>query len=154
MRHHPSHPIRGFHRPAGAALASLAVIAALVGAADARAGVTAPIAPPPPQEALLTGPPDLVVTGTGWSTIRISNVGRQAAGAFSVSISRGRIGECNLLVPAVTRTVAGIGARQSATISVPQSSTDRTVTVDYLNTVAEGNETNNTSIMPGMPVPC
>jgi len=154
MRTYQLHPTRGSHRAASAALASFAAMAALLGAADARAGITAPIAPPPPQEAVLTGPPDLVVTGTGWGTIRISNVGREAAGAFSISVTAGRIGECNVRVPAVTRTVSGLGARQSTVVSVPASSYDRIVTVDYLNKVAEGNEANNTALMPGTPVVC
>ena len=54
----------------------------------------------------------------------------------------------------MTRTVSGLGARQSTAVSVPASSYDRIVTVDYLNKVAEGNEANNTALMPGTPVVC
>jgi hypothetical protein len=42
------------------------------------------------------GPADLFISNATPATIRISNTGRSAAGAFSVLVSRGYIGDaCN-----------------------------------------------------------
>lgn len=139
-----------------AAMASLAVCAAL-GASNLvpySEASTTPL-PPPPVGAVLKTQPDLIVSTTTPTTIRIANVGSRAAGPFSIYVRSGYIGDaCGWSVPAVMRDISGLTVGQTITVTVPQSSTNRTVTVDYLNEVPESNEFNNTGTVMGAKIVC
>ena len=104
---------------------------------------------------VLTGPADLVVSNTTRSTVRVSNYGRRAAGPFSVVVSKGYIGDqCGWSVRAQTRALSGLAVGASVTVTIPESSFDRSVRVDYLNEVVEANELNNTGLVPYTNVIC
>jgi hypothetical protein len=128
----------------------------------ARAGASLPTtdaAAPPPTVAVLTGRPDLVVSGTTASTATISNRGRSAAGPFSVGISKGyahAVGcdEYSHWVAPVTTRIKSLVAGGSVTIRFEVSTTDRVVTADTLNEVAEASELNNSGIVSGEPIIC
>ena len=110
---------------------------------------------PRPVGVVLTGPADLVVSNTTPSTVRVSNYGRRAAGPFSVVVSKGYIGDqCGWSIPAQTRRLSGLAIGASVTVTIPESSSDRAVTVDYLNEVIEANELNNSGLVPYTNVIC
>ena len=142
------------------ALATGLALAGVAGASLwAPAAQAAPIPPPdrtvPPNVgAVFAGPADLVVSRTTNSTVKVYNGGRLAAGPFSVLVSQGRIGECDVNVPAVTKRLAGLAAGGSVTVTIPGSTYDRAVTVDHLNQVAESSELNNSGVVPGATIVC
>jgi hypothetical protein len=142
--------------PAAPPMAALAVCAALGASSfvpDGEASTT-PL-PPPPVGVILQTQPDLVVSTTTPTTIRVANVGSRAAGPFSIAVSKGYIGDaCGWSIPAVKRDISGLTAGQTKTIAVPESSTNRTVTVDYLNQVTEASEINNTGTVMGTTIVC
>jgi hypothetical protein len=137
-----------------AAATALAVVGVSTSAsAEAAISLPSPVAPPP-VGVVLTGPADLVVSNTTPSTVRVSNYGRRAAGPFSVLVSKGYIGECDWSIPAQTRRLSGLAVGASVTATIPESSFDRAVTVDYLNEVVEANELNNSGLVPYTNVIC
>jgi hypothetical protein len=139
-----------------AAMAALAVCAALGASNFVPNGEasTTPL-PPPPVGAVLETHPDLVVSATTPTTIRVANVGSRAAGPFSISVSSGYIGDaCGWSVSAVTRGISGLTVGQTTTVTVPESSTSRTATVDSLKQVPESNESNNTGTVLGARIVC
>ena len=138
-------------------LAGLAVCSALMAstfAANAGASIIPPPPPPPPPgDAVLVKPTDLVVSATTLTTVRIKNTGDRSAGPFSIGLKSGYlIYQCDGFdrpIPAVRKDVSGLGPGRSTTVEIPWSSRARNVTVDYLNTVGESNELNNTGTVPG-----
>jgi hypothetical protein len=139
--------------------AKLAIMAALAALTAALAGAFAGHAKaitiyPSPLPMVKALKPDLVVTATG-TRFTVWNNGPVAAGPFKVAVSAGYQGDtCGWPIPAYSVDVAGLAAGGWKTISVDGSDTARTVTVDYLNTVAESNELNNTATIPSSPVIC
>jgi hypothetical protein len=143
-----------------AGLAGLAVCSALVAsmfAANAGASIVPPPVPPPPTDVVLVKP-DLVISATTSTTIRVKNTGDRSAGPFSIGVEKGFLADqCGggWSIPPVRRDVSGLAGGQAKTVTVPVSSDDRHVTVDYLDAVAENNEFNNTETVPGAPsIPC
>jgi hypothetical protein len=138
-----------------AGLAGLAVCSVLVAstfAANAGASIVPAPVPPPPTDAVLVKPTDLVISATTSTTIRVKNTGDRSAGPFSIGVEKGFMADqCGggWSIPPVRRDVSGLAGGQAKTVTVPESSDDRHVTVDYLNAVAESNEFNNTETVPG-----
>ena len=57
-------------------------------------------------------------------------------------------------IPAQTRRLSGLTVGSSVTVTIPESSRNRAVTVDFLNEVAEPNELNNSGLVPYTNVIC
>ena len=146
---------RRSRRAAVAGLAIYTALAAPTFAANAGAAIAPVVLPPPPVGAVLKKQADLVVSMTTPTTIRVANVGRAAAGPFSIAVSAGDVGKpCAEAIPPVRKDLAALAVGQTKSFAVPESFTDRTVTVDYLNQVAEANELNNTGTVPLEPLRC
>jgi hypothetical protein len=100
--------------------------------------------------------PDLYVSGATSSSVKITNSGLLATGAFTIKFSSGWIGDaCGWTVPGSHVRVSGMGGFETRTIAVPSaSSTNRTVTLDIYNEVSERSELNNTGTVPGSVIIC
>jgi hypothetical protein len=90
--------------------------------------------------------PDLMVSSLTTRSVTVFNNGPRDAGYFWIRVSPGSV--CGSYVQPQWRFVSALGAYQSTTVQIDEADTARVAEVDYYNTVAESNETNNYAGVP------
>jgi hypothetical protein len=124
-----------------AGVAAVALALATAASAGGRSLVPLPgLEPAPVLAPVAVLLPDLTVTANSPTSYTIKNQGRVAAGPFSLRISAGYVGDaCGWHTAPILRSFTDLAAGDSITVHDYrpsfQSSTDRTLWVDYLQQV-------------------